>query len=111
MALMRWKAWVGIAKPNGGMVRAGEVFVADENDPRCRGGRAKLLGPAGPERGPSEEVAQALAEAAEAATVDAPESVAAPEPEPEPEVEVEPEPEPTTTAAKRRKPTPVTELG
>lgn len=106
MALMRWKAWVGIAKPNGGMIRAGETFVADEADPRCRNGRAKLLGPAEPERGPSKAVAKALAEAAEAATAQDP------EPEPEPDV-VEPEPEPEAAPVqKRRKPGgAVTEFG
>lgn len=96
MALMRWKAWTSIPRKNGGVIRSGEEFVAEENDPRCRHGRARLLGPAEAVRGPSPKVLAALAEAELVASMPSPVN---PQPEveartevvgdPEPEVEVE----------------------
>ena len=64
MGLMRYRAWVTIPSADGGVIRSGDEFVADENDPRCKNGRAKLLGPAEAERGPSPEVQEALDAAA-----------------------------------------------
>ena len=85
--LMRWRAWVSIPTGRGGVVRGGEEFIAPANDPRCAGGRAKLLGPVAV-REPSPETAAAIASAlegapAETATADPADGGADPTPEPD----------------------------
>lgn len=67
MALVRFRAKRALPDLAGGIIKNGEEFVAEENDPRAMGGRAVLLGPVNP----PDEVVPALDSLADAATVPA----------------------------------------